>query len=42
MNSMTGDLWMEKKKQLAIDNADNLMKKLNKEHNIAAQLAEKF
>jgi ribosomal protein L16 Arg81 hydroxylase len=40
MNSMIGDLWMEKKKQLAIDNANNLMKKLNKEHNIAAQLAE--
>ena len=31
MNSLMGDLWMEKKKIVAMDNANNMIKKLHKE-----------
>jgi hypothetical protein len=34
MNSLMGDLWMEKKKIVAIDNANNMIKKLHKEQKI--------
>lgn len=34
MNKLIGDLWMEKKKNIAIENANNSIKKLKKEQNI--------
>jgi hypothetical protein len=38
MNAALGDVWMEKKKNMAIKNANRRMKKLNNEQNIATLL----
>jgi hypothetical protein len=34
MNAVSGELWMEKRKRIAIDNANSIMKKINKEEKI--------